>query len=458
MNERLPPHDLDAENAVLSAVMLEPDAYFRICDRVADRHFYSQANRRIWQACSALVEAGDPIDSVTVAGWLKSRERLADVGGIPYLARITDASPAVANLEAHADMVRDRARQREMIDAGRWIAANGYDPEPEFFVKAESKVFAICSDAVTKDTCSSIHEAIQTAFTKINEAAQRGSRFAGIPTGLRKLDEATSGMHAGDLIVVAARPGMGKTSLALGIAEHVASPSAMEDGTPLPGLGAMIFSLEMPRDQCAMRMTCSNGNVDVGKVRKGILSQDEWARLSESASFLAQCPVAIDDKGGASLLDIKARVRRQMTAWERVGVRLGVVVVDYIQLMSGIGDNREQIVSNSTRGLKQLAKDFDVPVVALSQLNRGVENRAGRRPQLSDLRESGAIEQDADTIIFIYRDDYYNQNSGARGIAELIISKQRNGPTGKVPVGWVSSSTTFRDLHPDELATWRDDE
>lgn len=454
-----PPHDLDAERAVLSAVLLDPDAYYRIADRISGDDFFRHVEHGprheiIWTACVELATEGVPLDAVTVGGKLKSQGKLADIGGVPYLANITDATPSVANLEAHADIVRMKAKQRRLRVAGQWIAANAWSDDDQVFEQAQSRIFDVCSEMGSKDTAAPIRDCIVTAFQTIQAAAASGNRVTGLPTGLAMLDDLTAGLHGGDLTIVAARPGMGKTSFVLDILRNVASTrwvGEREERHEVVGKAGALFSLEMPKEQIATRMTCSDGRVDVGKVRKGLLSPDDWQRLTQAAGHLSSLPITIDDQAGITMTDLRSRVRRVALQWERQSVALGIVVVDYLQLMRGQGDNREQEIAGIARGLKSLAKDFGVPVIALSQLNRAVESRADKRPMLSDLRESGAIEQDADNVIFLYRDEYYNKDSELRGIAEAIVAKQRNGPTGKVPLRFTASCTRFDSLHPGEV-------
>jgi replicative DNA helicase len=469
---RVPPHDLDAEAAVLSAILLKRDSLDHVAEILRAEHFYSEANGRIYEAAVELAQIGQPIDTVTVASWLRDRERLPQIGGIGYLAQIVDATPAVAHVAAHARTVREKWRLRRVIAECQRIGAEGYGDvgdTQQFIDGAEQAIYELARTPESS-AAQPIRDAITAAFTQITEATKRGDKITGVSTGFAKLDEKTAGLHDGDLLIVAARPGMGKTSWVLNLAVNVASPRTISMPGPadrgygrtereVPGFGVAIFTLEMPREQIATRMVCCEGRVDVGKVRSGHLSQDDRRHLTEAASYLSMLPIWVDDTPAIGLLELRAKVRRLKAEFDRPATeteperKMGCVVIDYLQLMSGRPGvaSREQEISEISRGLKQLAKELRVPVIALSQLNRAVETRPGKdkRPQLSDLRESGAIEQDADAILFIYRDEYYNpESTERRGIAELILAKQRNGPTGKVLVKFTSSCTRFDNLQP----------
>jgi replicative DNA helicase len=403
------------------------------------------------------------------------------VGGAAYLAQLADATPAVAHVAAHARVVYEKWRVRQLIATCQRVAAEGYGDVgvvQEFIDGAEQAVYQLARTPQGTAT-QPIAQVLKAAFEQITAAAERGDRITGISTGYEKLDAKTAGLHDGDLSIIAARPGMGKTSFVLNLAVNVASPRTVSSPGPDqsghgverhdPGFGAAVFSLEMPREQLATRMVCSEGRVDVGKLRQGFLQPDDWRRLTEAASFLSTLPIWIDDTPAISLLELRAKVRRIQAEYDRPpsdgssGRRIGLIVIDYLQLMKGRDGvaSREQEISEISRGLKQLAKELKVAVIALSQLNRAVETRTtkDKRPQLSDLRESGAIEQDADNIIFIYRDEYYNpETTNHKGIAELIVAKQRNGPTGKVLTRFTSSCTRFDNLAPGDYPEMADDE
>jgi replicative DNA helicase len=462
---RVPPHDLDAEAAVLSAVMLDPLAFDKVNEFLRPEHFYSEAHRRIHEACVELSAEGRPVDVVQVATWLRDRERLAQVGGMAYLTEVLNAAPAVANVVAYAQTIHEKFRVRQLILACQRVTAQGYSGYGEaqqFIDSAEQAVYDI---ARTRESTSvyPLREVMQETFRRMMKATERGARIIGIPTGFDRYDRMTSGLHDGELTIVAARPGMGKTSLVLNMAINVASPQELESARDPnerwqePGYAVVVFSLEMPREQIVNRMLCSEARVDVSRVRTGMLAPSDWSKLTQAAAHLNNLNIWVDDSAALSILELRSKVRRLQAEFDRVDPatgekkqRVGLVVVDYLQLMSGRqnANSREQEISEISRGLKRLAKELMLPVIALSQLNRAVETRGekSKRPQLSDLRESGAIEQDADNICFIYRDDYYNKESAERNVAELIVAKQRNGPTNTVKVKFDAQYTRFEDL------------
>jgi replicative DNA helicase len=466
---RVPPHDLDAEASVLAAVLLERDALDKVLEVLKPHHFYSGPNRKIFEAAVNLVLEGTPVDIQTVASWLRSREWLNQIGGASYLVQIVDATPSVANVEAYARIVAEKWRLRQLIGTCQRIAAEGYGDVgsvQEFVDGAEQSIYELAR-VTTKPSLLPIGDGLKEFFEELHAAAERGDRITGTPTGFSRLDSKTAGLHDGDLSIIAARPSMGKTAFVLNLAVNVASPRVVrrKGAEQLePGYGVCVFSLEMPRKQLTARMVCSEARVDFQKVREGFLQPDDWRRLTESSAYLHKLPIFIDDTATA-LLEIRAAIRRKQAEYNRPATaelperRIRLAIIDYLQLMTGRegAQNREQEISEISRGLKQLAKELGIPVIALSQLNRGVEMRADKRPQLSDLRESGAIEQDGDNIFFIYRDEYYHPNdTNKKGIAEILIAKQRNGPTGKVLVRFASSYTRFDNLsnadYPDEEA------
>jgi len=468
---RVPPNDLDAEAAVLSAVLLSADAFDEVQDVLEPQHFYSDANRRIYECIVELQNVGRPVDVVSVAGWLRDKNRLNQAGGSVYIAQLADATPAVAHVADHARVIREKWRLRQLIMTCQRFVAEGYGDcgEVQFFIdRAEQAVFDIARIA-EGTTIVPVKEAIHGAFQILSEAARRGGGITGIETGFTELDRKCAGLHNGDLYIVAGRPGMGKTAFVLNMAVNVAKPRQVDTADDLgplpdapieePGYGVAFFSLEMPREQLAARLLASEGRVDVSRIRSGQFRNEDWNKLTEAAARLGRLPIWLDDTPSLTLLDLRAKVRRLQAELKRGDAstpaqRLGLVVIDYLQLMQGRrnANSREQEISELSRGLKALAKEMEVPVLALSQLNRSVETRGtkDKRPQLSDLRESGAIEQDADTIMFIYRDDYYFQDSPDKGVAEVIIAKQRNGPTGKLLTKFTAEYTRFDNLARDE--------
>jgi replicative DNA helicase len=462
---RVPPHDLDAEAAVLSAVMVDPGAFDKVNEFLRPEQFYSEAHRRIFEAAVDLSATGKPVDVVQVATWLRDHERLAQVGGMAYLTEVLNAAPAVANVAAYARTIHEKWRVRQLILACQRVAAQGYagygEPQ-EFIDSAEQAVYDI---ARTRESTSvqTLRDVMQETFRRITKATERGARIIGMSTGFDRYDRITSGLHDGELTIVAARPGMGKTSLVLNMAINVASPQQLESARDPnerweePGCGVVVFTLEMPREQIVNRMLCSEARVDVSRVRTGMLTPSDWSKLTQAAAHLANLNVWVDDSAALSLLELRSKTRRLQAEFDQFDPatgekkrRIGLVVVDYLQLMKGRenAQSREQEISEISRGLKQLAKELSLPVIALSQLNRAVETRGekSKRPQLSDLRESGAIEQDADNICFIYRDDYYNKETADRNVAELIVAKQRNGPTDTVRVRFDAQYTRFDNL------------
>jgi len=462
---RVPPHDLDAEAAVLSAVMIDGAALDKVLEFLKPEHFYSEAHRRSYEAWIELRTVGQPVDVVQVGTWLKNRERIAQVGGMGYLTEILNAAPAIANVAAYGRTIHEKWRVRQLILTCQRVSAQGYidyGEAQQFIDGAEQEIYKIAR-VEGQSSVERILDVMKKSFKQLTDAVQRGDRITGVPSGFDRYDRLTAGLHEGDLTIVAARPGMGKTSFVLNVAVNVASPKGRESTTDPnqrweeAGAGCIVFSLEMPREQIANRMVCSEGRVDVGKVRQGFLSPQDWNRLTQAASFLGQLPIWIDDSPSLSILELRAKVRRLQAEFDRTDDtgrktrKIGLVIVDYLQLMKGRDgvNSREQEISEISRGLKGLAKELKLPVIALSQLNRSVETRSekSKRPQLSDLRESGAIEQDADNICFIYRDDYYNKElSAERNVAELIIAKQRNGPTGTVKVRFDREYTRFDNL------------
>ena len=439
MQTRVPPNSLEAERSILGGILLQNDAMNIVLERISKEDFYSEANAQIFDALTALFRSGQPMDMVTLRDELSQRGKLAGVGGDEYLLQLTNTIPTVSNIESHSKLVRDKAVVRRLITACHEIAARGYGDygeTEEFLDQAEHSIFEVAKER-TSSPYEHIKDVVLRTFTEIHEAAERGDKITGLPSGFGDLDELTSGMHAGELIIVAGRPGMGKTAFALNVAVNACAHSKQP---------VAVFSLEMPKEQLVRRMLCSEARVDGTRMRSGQLWREDWPKLARAAGTLSELPVWIDDTPGLSIMELRAKVRRL-----KAEGGLGLVVVDYLQLMrSGSrNDSREQEISEISRSLKAISKELSVPVMSLSQLNRGVETRGvkDKRPQLSDLRESGAIEQDADTIMFIYRDEVYNrENLEAKNRAEIIIGKQRSGPTGTVHCAFFNEYTRFDSL------------
>jgi len=436
---QLPPQDLDAEESVLGAMLVSPTAISVVSELIQPEDFYRRSHGLIFEAIRQMYAEGEAVDSITVTNALQARGVLEEVGGKAAVTTLANTVPSVANARRYAEIVRDASLYRSLIRAGTEIADLGYqrlgDPR-EAVDKAEQAVFQIANQRVTSDF-SSINELLHASFERITELNKDGREIIGVPSGYRDLDRITAGFQTSNLIILAARPGMGKTSLALNMAAHVGIREA---------LPVAIFSIEMSRDEVTQRLMCSEGRVDSSRLRTGRLAQDEWPRLTDACSRLSGAPIYIDDTAGITPLEIKAKTRRLLTRHPN----LSLVIVDYLQLMGGGSrfENRVNEISHISRQLKLIARDLDVPVIALSQLSRAVEQRGtkDRRPQLSDLRESGSIEQDADVVMFVYRDDYYDQESEHKGEAEVIIAKHRNGPLDTVTLAYQGRYTRFASL------------
>ncbi len=442
-NPRVPPHSEDAEQSVLGGLMLDNAAYDRVADRITAEDFYRHDHRLIYRAIASLAERNAPFDMVTVSEQLGRTSELEEAGGMAYLGRLAADTPSAANIVAYADIVREHSILRSLISVGTEIADAGFSPggrdSKELLDVAEQKVFRIAEQGARgAQGFRGMKPLLTAAVEQIETLYESKNPITGIATGYQDLDELTSGLNPGDLVIVAGRPSMGKTSFAMNIAEYV----AMKNADPVA-----IFSMEMPGEQLAMRLLSSMGRINQQKLRSGRLEDADWPRLTSAVQMLSEAPLFIDDTPALSPTELRARSRRLM----REHKALGMIVVDYLQLMQfpGAGESRAHEISEISRSLKALAKELSVPMIALSQLNRSLEQRPNKRPVMSDLRESGAIEQDADVIAFVYRDEVYNEESPDKGTAEIIIAKQRNGPIGTVRLTFRGQFTRFENYAPD---------
>jgi|TARA_B110000879_G_scaffold145469_1_gene188858 replicative DNA helicase len=440
---KVPPHSIEAEQSVVGGLLLENDALDRVADILNVEDFYQHDHKTIYKHIAKLIERNRPADIVTVAESLESTAELSAVGGIAYLGSLAQNTPSAGNIRRYAEIVRERAIMRKLVSVGTEIVGSAFGPNgrdaQQLLDEAEAKIFKIAeSGDKGSEGFQDIKELLPQVAEKIDELFSREdqSEVTGIPTGFTDLDKMTSGLHGGDLVIVAGRPSMGKTAFSINMAENV----ALDTGLPVA-----IFSMEMGATQLATRMIGSIGRLDQHKMRTGRLEDEDWEKLTTALGRLNEAPIFIDEGASLSSFDVRARARRL----HRQMGKLGLIVVDYLQLMSAPAgtrsENRATEISEISRSLKALAKELDVPVVALSQLNRSLEQRPDKRPVMSDLRESGAIEQDADLILFIYRDEVYNPDSEDKGTAEIIIGKQRNGPIGRVRLTFIGQHTRFED-------------
>ncbi|MBK1691141.1 replicative DNA helicase [Ectothiorhodospira mobilis] len=440
---KIPPHSIEAEQAVLGGLMLENSAWDRVSDRVAEVDFYRYDHRLIFRAIAELAGRNAPFDLVTISERLEARGELEDAGGLAYLGLLARDTPSAANITAYADIVRERSVLRQLISVGTGIADSAFHNEgrnsDDLLNEAEQRVFEIAEQSKrSRQGFRGMRNLLKSTVEHIEMLFERDSPITGLPTGYDEFDELTSGLQPGDLVILAARPSMGKTTLAMNMAEY----AALKQQYPVA-----IFSMEMPGEQLTMRLLSSLGRINQQRLRTGRLQDDDWPRFSSAVSMLSEAQLYIDDSPALSPNDLRARSRRLM----REHKQLGLIVVDYLQLMQipGSAENRTTEISEISRGLKALAKEMNVPVIALSQLNRGLEQRPNKRPVMSDLRESGAIEQDADVIVFIYRDEVYNEDSPDKGTAEIIIAKQRNGPIGTLRLTFLGQYTRFENYVPE---------
>ncbi len=433
---KVPPQQLEAEQSLLGGILLDNAGLPSAMETLTGDEFYRDAHRIIFRVIQELFERNEPVDLVTVVSLLSEKNKLEAVGGATYLASLVESVPSATNVPAYAKIVNEKALLRRLIQAANeinsWCYGGGKNVE-EILDHAESVIFAITENRL-RSSYSSIKDIVKKSIESIERFQEHREMVTGVPSHFTDLDKLTAGFQPSDLIIVAARPSMGKTAFALNIARN----AALASGVPVG-----FFSLEMSREQLAMRLLCSEGRVDSHKIRTGFLSQQECGKLLSAAGIFMEAPIFIDDTPSISTLELRAKARRM-----KADRGLGLVVVDYLQLMRGreSSERREQEISDISRTLKGLAKELNVPVIALSQLNRKVEERNNKRPLMSDLRESGAIEQDADVIAFIYRDEVYNPTTPDKGIAEIIIGKQRNGPTGEVKLAFIDAYTRFENL------------
>ncbi|MED5619198.1 replicative DNA helicase [Ideonella sp. BN130291] len=442
---RVPPHSIEAEQSVLGGLLLDNGAWDRAGDLLQDTDFYRFEHRVIYAAIGTLINASKPADVITVHEQLQSLGKADECGGLKYLNDLAQSVPSAANLRRYAEIVRERAILRKLIAASDQIATKAFNPQgtpvSTILDEAEGTIFKIGEEGSRqKQGFQSMDNLVMQLIDRVTELYENGAEeVTGVRTGFYDMDRMTAGLQPGDLIILAARPSMGKTAFALNIAEHV----AVQEGLPV-----VVFSMEMGASQLALRLVGSLGRIDQQHLRTGKLNDDEWSRLSEATERLSKASMFIDETPALNPSELRARARRQA----RQCGRLGLIVIDYLQLMSGSGgaseENRATVIGEISRGLKALAKELQCPVIALSQLNRSVETRTDKRPMMSDLRESGAIEQDADVIMFIYRDEYYNKDSKEPGVAEIIIGKQRNGPVGTVKLTFLKPLTKFDNLAP----------
>lgn len=437
---KMQPHSLEAEQSVIGGLLLSADGWDSVAEEVAATDFYRPSHRAIFREIALLADAAEPIDVITVADKLEARGELQGAGGLPYLAELAQNTPSASNIRAYAQVVRERASLRKLIEAAQGIADSGFNPEGrtslELLDEAERMIMQISEQGPKSGGPQDVNPLLKKALDRIDELFNSGGDITGLTTGFSDLDNMTSGMQPSDLVIVAGRPSMGKTSFAMNLVEN----ALLASKRPI-----LVFSMEMPADQLIIRMLSSIGRIDQTRIRTGKLEQEDWPKLTGAVNKLRDMPLFIDDTPALTPTEVRSRVRK--VARENNG-EIGMIMVDYLQLMqvAGSSEGRTAEISEISRSLKAIAKEFKVPMVALSQLNRSLEQRPNKRPVNSDLRESGAIEQDADVIMFIYRDEVYNEDSADKGIAEIIIGKQRNGPIGSCKLAFIGQYTRFENL------------
>ena len=438
---KVPPQNIEAERFILGGILLDNEAFYQVVEILGTDDFYREAHRKIFRGMTDLFEKNEPVDLITITNYFQGKNNMEAVGGASYLASLVDEVSTTANISSHAKIVKEKAVLRKLINVSTTIANKGYEQDrnvEDFLDSAEKMIFEVTESKI-RPTFYSMREIVKHSFKTVERLYERKEMVTGVPTGFTDFDRLTSGLQNSDLIILAGRPSMGKTALALNVAQY----ASIEANIPVA-----VFSLEMAREQLVMRMLCSEARVDASKLRGGMLSEKDWPRLVTAAGNLSETLIFIDDTPGLTALEMRAKSRRL-----KAEKNLGLIIVDYLQLMRGRdrSESREQEISDISRSLKGLAKELNVPVLAISQLNRGVEGRSDKRPQLADLRESGAIEQDADVIAFVYRDEIYNRdNPDNKGVAELIIGKQRNGPVGVVKLTFLDKFTAFENRAYDQ--------
>lgn len=436
--ERIPPHSLEAEQAVLGGILVEPDSLIRVVDTLREAHFYRPSHRLIYKTICHLFEKGQPVDLISVSEILKNQEMLEHVGGRAYLNDLALAVITTANLNYYATIIRDKALQRALIKAGAEVVRSAYESDSAELAidEAQQAVFAVAQHNIS-DNLTPIESILPITFEQIEERNNNKGSLMGVASGFYDLDNYLSGFQKNDLLIIAARPSMGKTALVLNLVTNV----AMKEKQPV-----LFFSLEMSKEQLVQRMLCAEAEIDAQRIRTGNISESDFSKLASAMGRLGDSPIFIDDTPNMTVMDMRAKARKLMI--ERQNQPIGMIVIDYLQLMQGRAgstgmENRQNEIAAISRGLKGLARELKCPVIALSQLSRAVESRDDKRPMLSDLRESGSIEQDADVVMFIYRDEYYNKDTDKPGIAEIIIAKQRNGPVGTVSLIFRNNITRF---------------
>ena len=442
-SHKLPPQNVEAEQSVLGGILIENDAINKVMEILTPEDFYRDAHRRIYNALINLSTRDEPADLITLTNELRKIDQLDAAGGASYITSLIDSVPTAANIEYYAKIVKEKSILRQLIQTSTEIITESYQDRSDvesFLDEAERSIFQISENRV-RPSFYPIRDIVKQSFRTLERLYEKKELVTGVPSGFKELDQMTAGFQPSDLIIVAGRPSMGKTAFCLNVVQY----AAIEKRTPVA-----VFSLEMSKEQLVIRLLCSEAHVEGTKLRTGFLTEGDWPRLTIAAGNLSEAPIFIDDSAALSILELRAKARRL-----KADRGLGMVIIDYLQLMRGRTrvESRQQEISEISRSLKAVAKELNIPVIAVSQLSRRTEERTGMRPQLSDLRESGAIEQDADLILFLYRDEVYNraEDNPNRGKAEMIIGKQRNGPTGKIDLAFLSKFTTFKDLYKGDV-------